>query len=55
MSEENKAVIRRLVDGFWNEGEAEVIDEVYAADFVHHDPPPGGEQQDEERAAPGRR
>ena len=41
MSEENKAVIRRLVDGFWNEGKAEVIDEVYAADFVHHNPPPG--------------
>ena len=40
-TEENKAIIRRLVEEFWNEGNADVMDEVFAADFVNHNPAPG--------------
>ena len=47
--EKNKAVIRRLNDAFWNQGKAEVLDEVFAPDFVTHNPfpgqPPGREGQ----------
>lgn len=40
-TQENKAIIHRLVEGFWNEGNVEVMDEVFAANFVHHNPAPG--------------
>jgi steroid delta-isomerase-like uncharacterized protein len=45
MSEANKAVLSRLVEGFWEKGDASVIDKVFAPDFVDHNPMPG--------AAPG--
>ena len=40
-AEENKAVIRRLVEGFWNGGNADVLDDVFAANFVNQTPAPG--------------
>jgi steroid delta-isomerase-like uncharacterized protein len=38
MSEENKAIARRAYEEGWNEGNVNVYDEVYAADFVYYDP-----------------
>ncbi len=35
MSEANKAVVRRLLEGF-NSGDPGVIDEVYAPNLVYH-------------------
>ncbi|MBI5291407.1 MAG: ester cyclase [Chloroflexi bacterium] len=46
LQEQNKAVIRRLIQGVWNEGNAAVLDEVFAADFVDRTALPG--------ATPGR-
>ena len=40
-AEENTALIRRLIEAFWNEGNAAVFDEVFAPDYVDHDPAPG--------------
>lgn len=36
MSEENKALTRRLEEQVWNEGNLEVMDEILAPDFVAH-------------------
>lgn len=36
--EVNKALIRREVEEFWNTGNLDVIDEIYAADLVFHNP-----------------
>ena len=41
MSEANKAVIRRLVDGYWTKRDVKVFDEVFAARFIDHHPMPG--------------
>jgi hypothetical protein len=38
MSEENKEKARRLYEGAFAQGKAEVIDEVLHLDFVCHDP-----------------
>jgi len=35
-AEENKAVIRRLIEEAFNKGNMAVVDECTAADFVHH-------------------
>lgn len=43
MSEENKALVRRIVDEAWNEGKLEVIDEAFASDYQEHTPRPGRE------------
>jgi steroid delta-isomerase-like uncharacterized protein len=40
-AERNKALIRRLIDAFWNEGQAAVFGEVFAPDYVDHNPAPG--------------
>jgi len=40
MSEENKALMRRLIEGF-NSGNLEIYDELVAPDFVDHSAPPG--------------
>jgi steroid delta-isomerase-like uncharacterized protein len=37
MSEENKAIIRRAFEA-WNAGDLDLFDELWAADYVHHDP-----------------
>ena len=38
MSENNKAVVRRLLDELWSKGNLSVADECYAAAYMHHDP-----------------
>ena len=40
-TEENKASIRWLNESFWNKGNAGVLDEVFAPDFLDHNAPPG--------------
>ena len=37
-TEQNKALIRRSVDEFWNTGNLGAIDELYTPGFVSHDP-----------------
>ena len=39
-TEENKALIRRQVE-VWNTGNLDALDELMAADLIHHDMPPG--------------
>ena len=38
MSEENKALVLRLVAEVWNAGDLDVIDELLAPEWVRHDP-----------------
>jgi steroid delta-isomerase-like uncharacterized protein len=38
MSEENKALVRRWTEEIWNQGSMTAIDELVAADYIHHDP-----------------
>jgi len=38
MSAENKAVIRRLFEELWTKGNLSVADNIFTADYVHHDP-----------------
>jgi predicted ester cyclase len=40
MSEENKAILRRLFDEVWNGRNLNAIPEIYSPDFVAHYPPP---------------
>ncbi len=42
MSEENKAIFRRLCEEFWIKGKLDVADELLAPDFVFH--PTGDEE-----------
>ena len=37
-AEENKALVRRLIEEVWNQGHLAVFDELYAPDFLFHDP-----------------
>jgi steroid delta-isomerase-like uncharacterized protein len=41
MSQENKAVVERCIQGLFSEGRLEAADEYLADDFVNHDPVPG--------------
>jgi steroid delta-isomerase-like uncharacterized protein len=41
MSEENKALVRRVYEEVWNKGNLAAIDEIYAADVINHTQPPG--------------
>ena len=34
--EENKALVRREIEEVWNQGKLDLIDEIFAADFVCH-------------------
>jgi steroid delta-isomerase-like uncharacterized protein len=43
MSDENKALARRVVEEVWNRGNVAVVDETFAADYVEHNPRPGQE------------
>ncbi|WP_440008208.1 ester cyclase [Halomicrococcus sp. SG-WS-1] len=36
--EENKELVRRDPEEIWSEGNVDVVDEIYAEDFVLHDP-----------------
>lgn len=38
MSAENKAVVRRLFEDFWNNRERALADEIFAQSYIHHDP-----------------
>ena len=38
MAIDNRAVCRRLYEGIWNNREFHLMDELVAADYVHHDP-----------------
>ena len=40
--EENRALIHREVDDFWNTGNLDVIDEIFGADYVGHGPGSSG-------------
>ena len=37
-TEDNKALVRRLIEVVWNQGNLAVFDELYAPDFIFHDP-----------------
>ena len=37
-AEENKAIVKRLVEELWNAGNPELADELYSADHVRHGP-----------------
>ncbi len=36
--EENRAVVHRLLEEFWNAHDVEVADDLIAANLVNHDP-----------------
>ncbi|MFN0165091.1 MAG: ester cyclase [Bryobacteraceae bacterium] len=38
MPEENKTLVHRWTEEIWNQGSMTAIDEIVAADYVHHDP-----------------
>jgi steroid delta-isomerase-like uncharacterized protein len=38
MSETNKDVVRRVFEGLWNKGNLQFADELFSANYVHHDP-----------------
>jgi len=38
MSEENKAIVRRLIEEVWTKGNLSVADELFSEDYTHHDP-----------------
>jgi steroid delta-isomerase-like uncharacterized protein len=38
MSEENKALVRRYFEEIWDEGNLELIDELFTTNFVRHGP-----------------
>ena len=37
-SEGNRALGRRLIEEAWNQGKIELVDEILANDYAHHDP-----------------
>src|SRR5260221_11609727 len=37
-TEDNKALVRRLIEEVWNQGNLAVFNELYAPDFIFHDP-----------------
>ena len=41
MSASNKAILRRLFEKIYNQGDLQAADEIMAADFVNHNPAPG--------------
>jgi steroid delta-isomerase-like uncharacterized protein len=44
-TEENKAIVRRFYDEFFNKGNLQIVNELHTSDYQHHDPnapDPGG-------------
>ena len=39
-TEQNKSIVRRWVEEGWNKGNLEVVDQVYAPNYVQHEPAP---------------
>jgi len=37
MSENNKAIVRRLIEEVWNKGNMSLVDELFAPNYEHHD------------------
>jgi steroid delta-isomerase-like uncharacterized protein len=37
MSEQNKAIVRRLVEELWNKGNLSLADQLFAPSYTHHD------------------
>jgi steroid delta-isomerase-like uncharacterized protein len=37
-TEENKAIIRRMTEGFYNQGNVDLAEHFFADSYVHHDP-----------------
>lgn len=37
-TEDNKALVRRLIEVVWNQGNLSIFDELYAPNFIFHDP-----------------
>jgi steroid delta-isomerase-like uncharacterized protein len=37
MSEQNKSIVRRLIEEVWNKGNLSVADELFASTYEHHD------------------
>jgi steroid delta-isomerase-like uncharacterized protein len=37
MSENNKAVVRRLIEEFWNKGNQSLADQLFTPNYTHHD------------------
>lgn len=37
-AEENRALVRRFIEEVFNRGDLEIVDEVVAPDYLHHDP-----------------
>ena len=37
MSENNKAIVRRLIEEVWNKGNLSLVDELFAPNYEHHD------------------
>ncbi|MEY7851296.1 ester cyclase [Natrarchaeobius sp. A-rgal3] len=48
MTTDSKALVRRDPEEVWTEGDLEVIDEIFAEEFVLHDPSAGGEPRGRE-------
>src|SRR2546421_12721782 len=46
-TEDNKALVNRYFNAAWNQGDPAVIDELFAANFHHHNPgvPNGGSRE----------
>jgi len=40
-TEKNKAIARRVFEEVWNQGKLDVIDEIFATDYIFHDPVAG--------------
>ncbi len=38
MSEQNKAIVRRLFEELWNKGNLSVADQLFSLNYAHHDP-----------------
>ena len=44
-AEENKAIVRRFYDEFFNKGNLQIVNELHTSDYQHHypdAPAPGG-------------
>jgi predicted ester cyclase len=40
-AEENKVIVRRLIEEAWSKGNLAILDEIVATDAVDHNPAPG--------------